>query len=164
MTSFHLAQLNIGRPRAPLSEPVMADFVAGLPRLNALADAAPGFVWRLRDESTDDATGLRPFGPDIMLNMSVWTSVEALREYVYRTVHLEALRRRAEWFHHDGFDHHLVLWWIPAGTLPTVDEAWARLERLDRDGPGPEAFTLRRPWPPPTPAFATIRRDVDPDD
>ena len=109
MTSHHLAQLNIARPRAVLADPVMADFVSDLPHLNALAEAAPGFVWRLREDGAGDATGLRPYGPDIMLNLSVWTSVEALRTYVYRTVHLESLRRRQEWFHHDGLDHHLVL-------------------------------------------------------
>jgi hypothetical protein len=149
MTSYHVAQLNVARPRADLADPSMADFVAGLARLNALADGAPGFVWRLQDSDTGDATGLRPFGPDIMLNMSVWASVDDLRAYVYRSAHLDSLRRRNEWFHHEGLDHYLVLWWIPAGTLPTVEEAWARLETLGRDGPGPEAFTLRQTFPAP---------------
>jgi hypothetical protein len=151
VTAYHLAQLNIGKPKAPLTEATMADFVADLPRLNALADAAPGFVWRLQDDG-GDATALRPFGPEIMVNLSVWTTVEALRQYVYRSAHLESLRRRTEWFHHEGLKHHLVLWWMPAGALPTVEQAWERLAILGRDGPGPEAFTLRQPYPTPEPA------------
>lgn len=149
MREYHVAQLNIARPRASLDEPSMAGFVADLPRLNALADGAPGFVWRLQGDGAPDATGLRPFGPDIMVNLSVWTSVVALRTYVYNSRHLDSLRRRQEWFTHDGLDHHLVLWWIPAGVIPTVEEAWERLELLGRDGPGARAFTLRHPFPPP---------------
>src|SRR5689334_10396994 len=95
---FHLAQLNLGRPRAALDSPQMADFMAGLQAINALADRSPGFVWRLRDADADDATALRPYGPDLMVNMSVWESVEALRTFVYRSVHLEPMRRRREWF------------------------------------------------------------------
>ena len=147
MTDWHLAQLNIAHPVAPLDHPRMADFLAVLPTLNALAEASPGFVWRLRDEDTDDATSLRPYGPDIMVNMSVWESVEALREYTYRSGHLESLRRRREFFDYAGIQAHLVLWWIPAGTLPTLDEARDRLDLLSRNGPSPDAFTLRQPFP-----------------
>ncbi|HZN72855.1 MAG TPA: DUF3291 domain-containing protein [Micromonosporaceae bacterium] len=148
-TTHHLAQLNVGRPVAPLDDPVMADFMAGLEPLNALADGTPGFVWRLTGDGEPDATGLRPFGPDIMVNMSVWTTVEALRGYVYRTAHLDSVRRRHEWFTHDGLDPYLVLWWIPAGTIPTLADAWERLDLLRRNGPGPDAFTLRQPYPAP---------------
>ncbi|MDQ7907366.1 DUF3291 domain-containing protein [Phytohabitans sp. ZYX-F-186] len=148
MSDFHLAQLNVAYPRAPLDDPAMAGFVADLALINARADEAPGFVWRLVGEDSDDATALRPFGPDLMVNMSVWESVEALRDFAYRDgVHLESLRRRREWFSHEGLGSHLVLWWIPAGTLPTLDEARERLALLDRDGPGPAAFTLREPYP-----------------
>lgn len=134
--------------------PVGRDEVAralgvGREPLNALADAAPGFVWRLRDEDGSDATSLRPYGPDTMVNMSVWESVEALREYTYRGPHLNPVRRRREWFDHAGMEAYLVLWWIPAGTIPTLEEAWDRLELLARKGPGPDAFTLRHPYPPP---------------
>jgi hypothetical protein len=147
--NFQLAQLNVARPRAPLDDPSMADFVAGLPVLNALADQSPGFVWRLTDEDGSDATGLRAFGPDLLLNMSVWESVEALRDYVYRSDHLESMRRRREWFDHEGADPYLVLWWVPAGQLPTLDEARERRDRLARFGPGPDAFTFRQPFPAP---------------
>ncbi|WP_345538040.1 DUF3291 domain-containing protein [Phytohabitans rumicis] len=147
MTSFHLAQLNVASPRAPIDDPSMAGFVKELEVINALADAAPGFVWRLVGEGSDDATALRPFGPDLMVNMSVWESVEALRDFTYRDAdHLEQLRRRREWFSHTGLGSHLVLWWIPAGTIPTLQEARERLALLDANGPGPDAFTLRTPY------------------
>ena len=146
---WHLAQLNIAHPLAPLGSLAMADFVRDLPAINGLADAAPGFVWRLRDEDGQDATSLRPYGPDTMVNMSVWESVEALRDFAYRGPHLESLRRRREWFDYAGIEAHLVLWWIRAGVIPTLDEGHDRLELLVRKGPAPEAFTLRKPYPPP---------------
>src|SRR6185503_6091840 len=97
--TLHLAQLNIGRLVAPLDDPRMADFVAGLPVVNAIADASPGFVWRLVDDGGADATGVRPFADqEVAINLSVWESVEALRAFMYRTAHLDFLRRRREWF------------------------------------------------------------------
>jgi hypothetical protein len=144
---YHLAQLNIGRPVGPVDGPELADFVARLPEINALAERSPGFVWRLCADGTDDATALRlPDDPDLMVNLSLWESVEALRRFTYRTAHLEPLRRRREWFS-PLETNHLVLWWVPAGHLPSLEEARARLEHLDRNGPGPDAFTLRQPYP-----------------
>jgi hypothetical protein len=150
MTTHHLAQLNVGRLRAPLDTPQLAGFVAGLAPVNALADTAPGFVWRLQADGADDATALRPFEGDdlMMINCSVWTSFESLWEFVYRTVHLDVMRRRREWFHR-LVEPFTVLWWVPADHLPTVDEALARLARLRADGPGPEAFTFKQPYPAP---------------
>ena len=148
MAHYHLAELNVASPRAPLDDPSMAGFVDELGHINARADAAPGFVWRLVAEDSDDATSLRPFGPDLLVNMSVWESVEALRDFTYRDGnHLESLRRRREWFTYKDLGSHLVLWWIPAGMIPTLEEAWERLALLDKAGPGPEAFTLREPYP-----------------
>jgi hypothetical protein len=147
--AFQLAQINIARPRFPLDHPGIADFMAGLTEINALADAAPGFVWRLVDDSGNDATSLRPYGQDVMVNMSVWVSLEALRDYLYRTAHLDYLRRRREWFTHDDVGEYLALWWVPAGHLPTVDEARERLDHLAAHGPGRYAFTLRQPFPAP---------------
>jgi hypothetical protein len=147
VTVHHIAQLNVARLVAPLTDPALADFAEGLPRLNALADTAPGFVWRLQDES-GDATALRPFDDTTLVNMSVWESMESLRDYVYRSPHLDILRQRREFFlAADG--PYSVLWWVPAGHLPTTDEAGERLARLRANGPGPEAFTFRQPYSPP---------------
>ncbi len=152
MTEHHLAQLNIARTRFPIADPEMASFVNRLEEINALAERAPGFVWRLVDADGADATSLRPYGPDVLVNMSVWESVEALYEYAYRSAHLDVLRRRREWFDHEGLPEHAVLWWVPAGTLPTLEEARDRLDLLSRHGPTPRAFTFRDRFPPAVPA------------
>lgn len=152
MPTYHLAQLNIARPRGALDGPEMADFMARLNEINALADAAPGFVWRLVDADGVDATKLRPFGPDLMVNMSVWESVEALYDFTYRTAHLDVLRRRREWFDHDGLAAYAVLWWVPVGEVPALDEAYRRLDLLASQGPTALAFTYRTPFPAPAPA------------
>ena len=122
MAGYHLAQLNVGLVRAPTESPQLADFMAGIEPVNAAADATPGLVWRLQDGDGPGATALRPRGPDFMVNMSVWESFEALRDFVYRNgPHLDFMRRRREWFHRMG-EQHLVLWWVPAATFPT----WTR--------------------------------------
>jgi len=142
-----LAQLNVARLLEPIDSPRLADFVAALDEVNAVADAAPGFVWRLQTES-GNATDIRPWGEDVIVNMSVWESVEALRAYVYGPDHAAVLRRRRDWFSPLG-SAHVVLWWVPRGHRPDLTEARDRLDRLGRDGPGPEAFTLRAPFPVP---------------
>jgi heme-degrading monooxygenase HmoA len=144
---FHLAQVNIGRIRGPLDGPIMHGFVSQLERLNALAEASPGFVWRLQTED-GDATAIRPYDDDrILVNMSVWESREALQNYVYSSDHVNLLRARREWFEPmEG--PILALWWIPAGHTPTVEEAKARLQLLAK-GPSPDAFTFRQSFPPP---------------
>ena len=143
----HLAELNIGRTVAPIDHPTMAEFVDNLERINALGDGSPGFVWRLSDE-TGSATSIRAFeDPRMILNMTVWESIEDLRKHLYRSDHVEYLRRRREWF--VPLDEpSLVLWWVPAGHIPTVDEALGRLERLAAEGPTGQAFTLKAPFPP----------------
>lgn len=148
MAAYHLAQCNVARLVAPLDSPQLAGFVAGLEPVNRLADGSPGFVWRLQTED-GDATAIRPFADDLMLvNMSVWESVAALSDFTYRSSHRDVLRRRREWFEARD-EAHLVLWWVPAGTVPTVAEAKARLELLRSRGPSPDAFTLRAPFPAP---------------
>src|SRR5687768_13849056 len=139
MSDHHLAQFNVGTLRHPLDDPRMSAFAELLDPLNALADGAPGFVWRLVEEGAADATGLRPAGFDVIINYSVWESREALWEYVYRSAHLEVLRRRREWFG-KHVEAHLVMWWIPAGHVPTVGEALERLALLRADGPSARAF------------------------
>lgn len=145
--SYHLAQANIARAVAPLDDPAMAGFVEQLEYINSVADRSPGFIWRLQTPD-GDATAIRVFDDDrIIFNMSVWSSVEALYRYTYRSDHLAPLRDRRKWF--ERLDRaHLVLWWIPAGHIPTIGEARARLDALDRGGPGREAFTLRRAFTP----------------
>jgi hypothetical protein len=151
MTDFHLAQVNIGRIVAPLDGPELADFVGQLAEINALADGAPGFVWRLVGEDGADATSLRPDDADDMLliNCSVWQSVEALRDFVYKTDHLRVLVRRREWFER-SVEPYLALWWVPAGHVPTEAEAMERIALLRTKGPGPDAFTFREPHPAPS--------------
>lgn len=148
-SGYHLAQINVGVLKAPLDDPSMAGFTARIDPINALADGAPGFVWRLVEEGKEDATGLRPFGGALLINYSVWRDVESLWNFTYRSEHLELLRGRREWFEHLR-EAYLVLWWIPSGTIPTVEEAGRRLDLLRAEGPTPEAFTLRSPFPPPT--------------
>ncbi len=145
---WDLAQLNIARLSAPLDSPELADFVAGLEPINAVADAAPGFVWRLQDES-GDATALRPWGEDVIVNLSVWESVEALRGFVFGLAHAAALKRRREWFGAYG-SASLVLWWVPRGHQPTLEEARLRLDLITASGAGPGAFTLRSPYAAPS--------------
>ncbi|MFV2198073.1 DUF3291 domain-containing protein [Nocardiopsis sp. LOL_012] len=140
--------MNIARMRAPLDDPAMSGFTDRLDGINALAEGSPGFVWRLVDGDGDDATGLRPFGDDVIVNMSVWETVESLWNFTYRSGHMEPLRLRRQWFEHMG-EAHAVLWWIPAGTVPTLDEAGERLDLLRTDGPSAEAFTFRSTFPPP---------------
>jgi hypothetical protein len=138
----HLAQLNLALPREPLDSPALAGFVAQLEPVNAVADASPGFVWRLQTDD-GDATGVRGFGDDrLIINMSVWESLEALRAFVYSNrAHLDVLRRRREWF--ERMETYLVLWWVPVGHIPTLEEAEERLDLLRERGPSPDAFTFR---------------------
>jgi hypothetical protein len=140
--TFHLAQCNIVKLKAPLDSPIVAGFVAALDPTNALADLAPGFVWRLQ---TDDgnATSIRVFDDEqIILNLSVWESMEALTQYVYRSGHKDVLRQRRQWA--DRFEGvQMAMWWIRAGTIPEPSEAVARLEHLERVGPSEYAFTFQ---------------------
>jgi hypothetical protein len=153
MASHELAQLNIGVIKGPMDSPVMADFAANLDRINAVAEASPGFVWRLQTDA-GDATAIRPFDDENMLvNMSVWRDVASLNSYVYSSAHVELMRRRREWFEpmREAF---LVLWWVPRGHRPSVEEAIARLETLRAKGPTAEAFTFRKAFAPPGSALA----------
>ncbi len=145
---WELAQVNIARLLEPLDTPRLADFVAALAPINARADAAPGFVWRLQTEA-GDATSLRPYDDDLLImNLSVWASAEALSEFVYRSAHVEVMRQRRRWFERMG-ESFLALWWVPAGHRPAPLEARGRLEHLQRHGPTAEAFTFRTLHPPP---------------
>jgi Domain of unknown function (DUF3291) len=135
----HLAQLNIGRLLHPLDDPRIADFVNNLDRINAVADRSEGFVWRLTSGG-NNATSIRAFDdPRMIVNVSVWESIEALERYVWQTVHKRFYGRRHEWF--DRLDGpSVVLWWVPMGHRPTLAEALERLDRLKVQGPSEDAF------------------------
>jgi Domain of unknown function (DUF3291) len=149
MARYHLAQFNIGRLRAPMDDPIMKGFKDGLDPINALADAAPGFVWRLQT-ADGNATSIRPYAADdrMAVNLSVWESLEALQQFVYKSAHVGPLRDRRQWFEPIP-EPILVLWWIPAGRIPSIVEAQARLETLRQRGPTSDAFTFRNPFPSP---------------
>ena len=145
--NHHLAQLNIARMLAPLTDPSMADFVANLDPINQLAEDSPGFVWRLKG-SGNDATSLRPFDDDfLIINLSVWTSLEALQGYVYHSDHTAFLRRRKEWFSKMA-DAMVVLWWVPLNHQPSLEEAKQRLLHLREHGETAQAFSFKKPMMP----------------
>lgn len=152
---LHIAQINIARMLFPIDSPDMASFVSRLDEINALADGAPGFVWRLQTPE-GNATYLRPYEDErILVNMSVWESVDALKNFTYRTAHAELLRDRRNWFEHFA-GAMLALWWVPAGHTPGVDEAKKRLEHLEKHGPTNFAFTFKTIHPPDEEYVATI--------
>ncbi|MER6271225.1 DUF3291 domain-containing protein [Streptomyces sp900105755] len=144
--AVHLAQLNVATLRFPLDDPRMAPFVGMLDTVNAAADDAPGFVWRLVEDGAADATALRPAGEDVIVNLTVWETREALWGFTYRSEHLDVMRRRREWFERH-VEAHLVLWWVPAGHLPTTGEALERLADLRVHGPSARAFTFAVSYP-----------------
>ncbi|MEW1545267.1 DUF3291 domain-containing protein [Streptomyces tsukubensis] len=161
MTSHELAQVNIARLKFPLDSPELKYFVDNLDPVNAAAEASDGFVWRLKEEAADtnstdgtdgtvgDATGIRIFDDEwLIVNMSVWQGVDALKDFMYRGTHRELLTRRHEWFERVA-EAMTALWWVPAGHRPTVAEAEEHLTRLRTEGPTAEAFTLSRLFPAP---------------
>lgn len=157
MSSVHLAQINIGRMKGPLDGPIMAGFMARLDDLNALAERSDGFVWRMQGEAGNN-TYLRPYEDErIIVNMSVWETIDHLRAYVYATPHAELLKQRRDWFEKPE-GAILALWWIPAGHIPSIDEAKERLALLERHGPTPLAFTFKTTFPP---IVATASPDGD---
>ena len=141
MATYHIAQVNIARMVAPIDSEEMSGFVARLDEINAVADAAEGFVWRLQTEE-GDATDIRIFDDDmIIINMSVWESIEALHNYVYQSEHAQLIKRRKDWFHKLSVPH-MVMWWVPAGHIPTPEEAIAKLDLLNEHGTTPFAFNF----------------------
>lgn len=148
MSDYHLAEINIARFRVPIDDPVNAEFIAALDSVNAIADGFDGFVWRLTGDG-GDATDIKPYDdPNIAVNMSLWRDLDSLAGFTYRNPeHLAIMRRRKEWF--DRMELYVVLWWVPAGHIPTVEEGKARLELLRHHGPHADAFTFRTPFPAP---------------
>ncbi|HLZ87564.1 MAG TPA: DUF3291 domain-containing protein [Puia sp.] len=140
---YQLAQVNVGRILGPMESPVMVEFAANLDRINAIAEGSPGFVWRLKDGS-NNATSI-PVTEDrfLLVNLSVWRSIDDLFAYVYRSDHKDILRRRAEWFERMK-EMFLACWYVPAGHEPTVAEAMERVAYIRRNGPTPYAFTFKQ--------------------
>lgn len=158
---WHLAQVNVGRLRAPQGEPQVAEFFAQLDAINALADAAPGFVWRLQGEG-NDATDLRPTpDPLFIINMSVWTDADALFAYVYRSAHVQTMSGRRQWFER-AEGAFQALWWVRAGHRPTIEAALSKLWLLDRFGPSEQAFTFKSRHPAPGERGAITDMQPDP--
>lgn len=144
MAEYQLAQLNIAKARDAMDSATMQGFVARLDEINALAESSPGFVWRLLTAAGDTVLS-RVFGdPAIIVNMSVWEDLDSLKHYVYKSMHVELIRDREAWFHKIP-EAHQVLWWVPAGHIPTVMEARAKLLHLREHGPSEQAFTFARP-------------------
>jgi hypothetical protein len=151
VTSWHLAQMNVATALYPLDDPRIGEFMNQLDAVNALAEASPGFVWRLKSDSgnaTDIKVGDDPL---FIVNMSVWASAEALFDFVYKSAHRLVMGKRREWFARPE-KSYMVLWWVPAGHAPTVEEGLARLAHLDRHGPGAHAFTFKERFPHPSAA------------
>jgi len=149
MPGYNLAQYNIAWIVAPLDSPEMADFTDNIAEINQLAEQAPGFVWRHQTDD-GDSTAIRIRDDDrIIINCSVWQDADALHHFAFRTNHADYYRRRREWFTHED-DPFAVLWWVPEGHEPTVDEAEAKLADLKANGPGPGAFTFKQRFPPPS--------------
>ena len=148
MAEYHLAQINIARAVDELDSDTMAGFVARIDEINALAEQSPGFVWRLQTDE-GDSLALRVFDdPLLIINMSVWQDMASLKDYVFKSTHLELLRNKTAWFNKME-SAHLAMWWIPAGYEPSIEDGKQRLEIIQAQGPGPEAFTFSRPWPAP---------------
>jgi len=142
-----LAQLNVARMKYAFDDPKMQEFIDRLDDINALADHAPGFVWRLQTDE-GDATAIDFFGADTLVNMSIWEDLESLHAYVYRSAHNEVMAQRKLWF--DRLEAaYSVLWWVPQGHIPTIEEAAERLDRLREQGSSPKAFTFKKVFPAP---------------
>ena len=148
MNEHQIAQVNVARAVAPLDDPRMADFVALLDDVNRLAEASPGFVWRLQGPSGNATDIQADDDPLVIVNLTVWSSPDDLFAYTYRSEHRTVFARRFEWFERwDG--PSVALWWQPSGTIPTVEDAFRRLQSLAEHGPTPEAFTFKQQFPPP---------------
>ncbi len=162
MTEWNLAQINIGRLVAPEGDPRIQPFFDALERVNAIAEASPGFVWRLKDEEGPGATNIQATAdPLLIVNMSVWESAEALFDYVYRSAHTPVMAKRRDWF--DRVEGAFqALWWIEAGAIPTVNDGLSRLWHLDRFGPTGHAFTFKARFPAPGLAMPPVDMKPDP--
>ncbi|MEO0536361.1 MAG: DUF3291 domain-containing protein [Cyanobacteria bacterium P01_A01_bin.123] len=146
--AHYLAQINVALMKAPLDDPIMAEFAAALDDVNTVADQSPGFVWRLKTAS-GNATDIHAYdNPKMLVNISVWETVASLRAYVYKSLHGDFFIRRRQWFEkYQG--EHFAMWWVPSGHWPTVEEGKTKLEHLTLHRDSPDCFTFAKPYPPP---------------
>jgi hypothetical protein len=149
MNTYQLAEINIGRIKGVnINDPVMKEFVDNLETVNALADGSKGFVWRFRDDN-NNATNFNPYNDQqVIVNVSVWESIEDLEHYMYKTFHADFLRRRKEWFQRYG-KVYTAMWWIPAGQYPTLQQAVDNLDYLEKNGPTEKVFDFKTKFPRP---------------
>ncbi len=149
MDQFQIAQINIGRIKGVnIDDPIMKEFVDNLDRVNNLAENSKGFVWRLKDES-NNATNLNPYSYEqVIINVSVWASIEDLENFVYKTFHTDFLRRRKEWFQTFG-KAYTALWWTPAGQFPTIQEATEKMAYFQKNGATAIVFDYKNKFPQP---------------
>ena len=148
MNRYHLAQINIAYSRGARDEEIMQGFMDRLDEINSIADSSPGFVWRLQTDE-GDATAIQAFEDPLMLvNVSVWEDIESLKNFVYKSMHVELIQDREAWFRKIQ-ELHQALWWIPEGHLPTVEEAKEKLGYLQANGPSEVAFTFSKAFGPP---------------
>ena len=147
--NYQLAQINIAKFRLPQADPVNADFINNLDRVNAIAEVQPGFVWRLKGDG-NDALDVKAFeDPHIVVNMSVWSDLAALVDFVYRNEeHIKIMRRRKEWF--ERVEIYQALWWLEKDRIPTLEEAKLRLALLRINGPSYTAFTFKQAFAAPS--------------
>lgn len=161
MTAWHLAQINIAKLVGPEGDPRVQDFFDALDRVNAVADASSGFVWRLQTDS-GNATGLQPTAdPCLIVNLSVWETADALFDFVYRSAHTPVMARRRQWF--ERFEGaYQALWWVAVGHRPSVEEGLAKLWHLEHYGPTQQAFTFKARFPEPGHDVAPVDMQPDP--
>lgn len=145
MADHHIAQLNISRLLASLDTPEMKEFVDFLEPVNKFAEESPGFVWRMKGENGEASSLLAsPFDdPMIVTNLTVWADIPSLQAFVYKSVHRYFLQNRRQWFARVA-TNQFVMWWVSPGVIPTLTDAKDRLQRLEAEGPSPEAFTLQQ--------------------
>ncbi|MGQ3677975.1 DUF3291 domain-containing protein [Tenacibaculum discolor] len=149
MKKYHIAEINVARMKGVnIKDPIMKEFVDNLDRVNDLAENSDGFVWRLKDEN-NDATSFNPYNDEqVIINVSIWESIETLGDFVYKTFHTDFLKRRKEWFHSYG-KVYTAMWWVPEGEYPTIQEAVDKLDYLQKNGASEVAFDFRNKIPMP---------------
>jgi hypothetical protein len=151
MSKYQLAEINIARMKGvDINDPIMTEFVDNLVLVNTLAETSEGFIWRLKDDESSNSTAFNPYNDEqVIINISVWESIETLENYVFKTFHTDFLKRRKEWFQTYG-KASTAMWWIPEGQFPTIEEAVEKLDTLQKNGASEQVFNFRKKYLPPT--------------